>query len=152
MLRLPLDRNLNGVVIYDGIDDDNESSAEAASRFMAWLDHLKTQPDSADEDSQCSEESREDEAVTLLMQLQFTLDALLTTFPAYGFTIKAAAYQAGIFEPDHTHAYDPGFNRFFRHTDTIPVAQLPDEIAAFIHVLRVYSEKSCEQSSQSFNP
>lgn len=148
MLRMPLDRNLKDVVVYDGIDQRDAGSEEAASQFMAWLDDLKKQPD---EVSECSEESSEDETVTLLMQLQLNLDQLLTEFPAYGFIIKAAAYQAGIYEPDHTHGCDPGFNRFFRHTDIIPVAQLPDEVAAFIHVLRVYAEKSCEQSSLSLN-
>lgn len=151
MLRMPLDRNQHAVT-YDGIDSLDKGSEEAASRFMAWLDYLKTQPDSVDEESQCSEESSEDDTVTLLMQLQLNFGALLTAFPAYSFIIKAAAYQAGIYEPRNTHAYDPGFNRFFQHTDTIPARQLPDEVAAFMNVLRVYSEKSCEQSSQSLNP
>lgn len=148
MLRMPLDRNQH-VVLYDGVDSRDKGSEEAASTFMAWLDHLKAQPDHAEEVSEESEESSADEISTLRIHLQLMLDTLLTTFPDYRLTIKAAAYQAGIYQPDHTHAYDPGFNRFFHHTDTIPVEQLPDEIAAFIHVLRVYSEKSSEQPSPS---
>lgn len=151
MLRLPLDRNQH-VVIYDGVDSHNKGSEEAASAFMAWLDDLKKQPDAVEEESDCSEESSEEDTVTLRIQLQLHLDQLLIEFPAHGFIIKAAAYQAGIYETKYSQAYDPGMNNFFRHNDSVPTDKVPAEIAAFIDVLRVYTQKSGAETTPSFSP
>lgn len=133
---------------YDGVDSRDPGSEEAARKFMDNLAALKLKPDniaSSTEDSSDSEESTssaddasQDETADA-EKLRTRFAALLTAHPHHILQIKAAAYQAGIYQPTKSVAYDPQINSFFRVMDDIDEQKLPEALAEFFKDLRDYS-------------
>lgn len=135
------------VQYYDGVDGIDSGSEENARRFVE-REIWKLSPDSSTDDSEASSDSEEStssaddepqDKTPDAEKLRARFAALLTAFPNHTMQIKAAAYQAGIYQPTKSVAYDPQINSFFRVMDDIDEKKLPEALAEFFKDLRDYS-------------
>lgn len=131
---------------YDGLDGFDSGSEELSRKFVERFQNAQARDDSSssaedssdnDESASSSDEESIDPAATTLRE---QLSALLKQFPAHTVYLKAAAYQAEIYQPSQSFAYDPQISSFFRVMDDIDKNKLPAEIAKFCKDLQTYSE------------
>lgn len=137
---------------YDGLDDRDPGSEETARKFLENFEAWKLEPDTSTEHAEKSsdseeslsssdDESQDETADTEKLRARFA--ALLTQFPTHSMHIKAAAYQAGIYQSAKSSAYDPQINHFFRVMGDVDESKLPAEVAAFCKELKDHNSSDC---------